>query len=147
MATVELKVITPSKLVFTEEVVSVTAPTVEGEITVLPRHENFFTLLKEGIVTIRREKKDDEYLAIGGGYFETNGKQITILVSKAYNQDELDAKQVEKAREDAQKVLAATKDNTERREAIAALRRTEIDLKLLQKRKYRASQASIPNQE
>ena len=60
MTTAELKVITPSKVVFTEEIYSITAPSVEGEITVLARHENFFTLLKEGLLTIRREKKEDE---------------------------------------------------------------------------------------
>lgn len=137
MTTVQLKVITPARIVFEEEITSITAPSVEGEITVLPRHENFFTMLKEGIVTIRRAQKEDEYLAIGGGYFETNGEQITVLVSKAYNQDELDAKQVEKARSDAQKVLEQTKDQTERQQALATMRRLDIDLQLLQKRRKR----------
>lgn len=142
MATVQLKVITPARIVFEEEITSITAPGTEGEMTVLPRHENFFTVLKEGIITIRRPEKEDEYLAIGGGYFETNGKQITILVSKAYNQDELDAKQVEKARAEAQKVLEQTKDQTERQQVLASLRRIDIDLQLLQKRRKRP----MPNQ-
>lgn len=145
MATVTLKVITPARIVFEEEIISITAPSVEGEMTVLPRHENFFTVLKEGIITIRREKGDDEYLAIGGGYFETNGEQITVLVSKAYNQDELDAKQVEKARADAQKVLEQTKDQTERQQAIASLKRIDIDLQLLQKRRKRPVQTPQVN--
>lgn len=142
MTTAQLKVITPAQIVFQEEVTSITAPSVEGEITVLPRHENFFTLLKEGIVTIRRAKKEDELLAIGGGYMETDGKQITVLVSQAYNQDELDAKQVEKAREDAKKRLSETKSTQERSEALSALRRAEIDLRLLQKRPRRAPQTT-----
>jgi F-type H+-transporting ATPase subunit epsilon len=140
MATVTLKVITPAKIVFEEEIQSITAPSVEGEITVLPRHENFFTMLKEGIITIRRPQREDEYLAIGGGYFETDGQQITVLVSKAYNQDELDAKQVEKARADAQKILEETKDQAERQSALASLRRIDIDLQLLQKKRKRPVQ-------
>ena len=139
MSNVPLKVITPSKIVMDEEVTSVTAPSVDGELTVLPRHQNLFTLLKEGIITIRREGKDEEYLAIGGGYLETDGKHIKILVSRAYGQDELDETLVQKAMQDAEKVIHDTKDKTEMAEALKTMRRSEIDLKLLKLRKKRPS--------
>lgn len=135
--TAEIKVITPAKIVIQEPVISVTAPSVEGELTVLPRHEHFFTLLKEGIVTIRREGKEDELLAIGGGYLETDGKQITVLVSEAYGQDDIDEAQAQKALEDAKKLIANTKDHQEREQAYAAMRRSEIGLSLLSKRRKR----------
>lgn len=133
MAEFELKIITPTKIVKTEQVNSVTAPGEEGELEVLPRHEHSFVLLKEGIVTIRKQGQEDEFLAIGGGYLETDGKQLTILVSHAYGQDEIDKEMVEKAMADAKRILDETKDKHDQAEAIATLRRSEISLKLLQK--------------
>lgn len=142
MAQVALKVITPSRIVIDETVVSVTAPSTEGEITVLPRHQKLFTLLQEGIITIRRSEKDEDFLAIGGGYLETDGKQITILVSRAYGQDEVDQHLVKRAMEDAQKVIHDTKDKQQHAEAYASLRRSQIDMKLLQKRRHRQQPTS-----
>ena len=54
MNTLKLKIITPKKIALEEEVLSVTAPSEEGEITVLPHHVNLFTLLVEGIVKIKK---------------------------------------------------------------------------------------------
>ena len=74
-----LRIITPRKIVLEEEVNSVTAPSADGEITVLPRHTNLFTLLNEGVVMIRKNGKEN-YLAIGGGFLETDGTEINLLV-------------------------------------------------------------------
>lgn len=139
MAEIELKVITPTKVVKTEMVTSVTAPGQEGELTVLARHQNTFVLLKEGIITIRKPSVEDEFLAIGGGYLETDGKQVSILVSAAYGQEEINREQVEKAIEQAKKVINETKDKQEQAAAIASLRKSELSLKLLQKRRRRGS--------
>ncbi|MFA9288434.1 MAG: ATP synthase F1 subunit epsilon [Weeksellaceae bacterium] len=128
-----LKVITPRKLTLEREVVSITVPSASGEITILKNHANLFSLLKEGIITIRTEKDEEEYMAIGGGYLETDGKHISILVSRAYNQEQIDEDQTKKAIEDAEKLLADAKDKTERSEATALLRRSLLDTKLLQK--------------
>jgi F-type H+-transporting ATPase subunit epsilon len=70
-------------------------------------------------------------MAIGGGYLETDGKSIYILVSRAYNQEEIDEAATHEAMERAKKVLQETKDKTELTEASALLRRSVLDLKLL----------------
>ena len=54
---------------------------------------------------------------------------------------------VEKAKNDAEKILANTKDFQERSAALATLRRTEVDFKLLSRRSRRPQTQSIPNQE
>lgn len=130
----KLKIITPTKQVVDREVSSVSVPSKEGEITILPKHTNLFSLLEEGIITIRAEK-EEEYMAIGGGYLETDGKEVEILVSRAYKQDEIDEKLTEKALNDAKNMLQQTKDRSQRAEATALLRRSIVSLKLLKKRK------------
>lgn len=114
------------------EVSSITVPSSDGELTILPKHANILSLLTEGIITIRGEK-EEQFMAIGGGYLETDGKTIHILVSRAYNQDEIDEAMANRAIDNAKKILHDTKDKTEREDAAALLRRSTVDLKLLGK--------------
>lgn len=129
-----LRIITPKKVVLEQDVDSVTAPGVDGEFTVLPEHSKLFSLLKEGIVMIKSGKNED-FLAIGSGYLETDGSELTILVARAYGQDEIDVKITEEAIKSAQTLVARAKDRVERETATMLLRRSIIDQKLLKKRR------------
>jgi len=140
MDKLHLKVITPKKIVFEDDVLSVSTPTKKGEITILPKHTKLFVMLDEGVIKIRKERSED-LLAIGGGYLETNGKELTILVSKSYGQDEIDQELTEKAVSEAKKIISRARDQSERQKAIITLRRSLIDIKLLKKRKKPSSGA------
>jgi len=130
----KLRIITPKKMVLEEEIEAVTLPSIEGEITILPNHVSLFSLLKEGVVKIKYEKKED-FLAIGGGYVETNGEYVNLLVSRAYGQDEINQTATEKAIKEAEENLKKAKTTEERLQAGALLRRSMVDLKLLKKRR------------
>ncbi len=132
-----LKVITPKKLAFEKDIVSITVPTATGELTILPKHADLLSLLTEGVITIRTEK-EEEYMSIGGGYMETDGKIIQILVSRAFGQDEINEEMTKRALESAQKVLDEVEDKSERTEALRTLRRSMVDMKLLSKMRRKA---------
>jgi len=136
MATIRLKVITPRKIVIDKQISSVTVPTSDGEITILPHHVHLFSLLVEGIVKIKSGDSEDD-LAIGGGYLETNGETVTVLVSRAYGQDEIDRDLTNKAVEEAKLILTKSTDEKERAEAMTIIRRSVIDSKLMKRRKSR----------
>jgi F-type H+-transporting ATPase subunit epsilon len=131
---IKLRIITPKQVVLEGEIQSITVPSVEGEITILPKHVNLFSMLNEGVVKIKYEKKED-YLAIGGGYVETNGEYVNLLVSRAYGQDVVNQATTEKAIKQAQEMLQKAKTDEERIEAGTLLRRSVVDMKLLKKRK------------
>ena len=135
MQKIHLKIITPQKIALEADVNSVSAPTLQGEITVLPRHVNLFTLLVEGIIKFKSSAQE-KYLAIGGGYLETDGEEVNILVSRVYGQDEIYPKLTEQAIEDAKNTLKLVKAETDREQAMSLLRRSLIDLKLLKRRKH-----------
>ena len=144
MTSLHLKIITPQKIALEEEVLLVSAPSVQGEITILPHHLNLFTMLREGIIKIQPVKDDSstgkvKFLAIGAGYLETDGEDINILVSRAYGQDEIDAEQTQKAIEDAKKILVKAADEKQRQQAISTIRRSVIDMKLIKRRKKHSS--------
>lgn len=136
MSLLRLKVITPRKIVMDKQVNSVTVPTSDGEITVLPHHAHLFSLLVEGIVKIKKDGSEDD-LAIGGGYLETNGETVTVLVSRAYGQNEIDKNLTDKAVEQAKLILSKSTDEKERAEAMTIIRRSVIDSKLMKRRKAR----------
>ena len=131
----KLKIITPKKIVHEEEVKSVTVPSSEGELTILPKHTNLFCMLQEGILTYKGDGRDD-YLAIGGGYMETDGKEVRILVARAYGQDAIDEKLTQEAITKAQKLLTEAKDINQRREASALIRKSLIDMRLIKRKKH-----------
>jgi len=136
MSFLHLKIITPKKIVLEEEVFSVTIPTTSGEITVLPKHEKLFSIITEGIIKIKK-KDEEDYLSIGGGYLETDGKELNILVSRAYGQNEIDEEMINQATEEAKKILSQPVSKKEKSEAISMMRRAIIDTKLLKKRKHK----------
>jgi F-type H+-transporting ATPase subunit epsilon len=119
-----------------KQVDSVTVPTADGEITILPHHVHLFSLLVAGIVKIKKADNEDA-LAIGGGYLETNGKTVTVLVSRAYGQDEIDRELTDRAVEEAKHILTKSTDEKERAEAMTIIRRSVIDSKLMKRRKSR----------
>jgi len=130
----KLRIITPRKVVLEEEINSITLPSADGEITILPNHVNLFSLLNEGVVKIKYDRKED-FLAIGGGYVETNGEYVNLLVSRAYGQEVINQTATEKAIKQAQDMLQKAKTNEERLEASSILRRSIVDMKLLKKRR------------
>ena len=136
MSSLKLRIITPNKIVLEKEILQITLPTSEGEITVLPNHIPLFSTLIEGVITIV-DDKEESFLSIGGGYLETDGKTINILVSRAYGQDEIDEKEIELAKKEAEKSVAIAKTEEERQQALASLRRSTFDIKLLEKVKRR----------
>jgi F-type H+-transporting ATPase subunit epsilon len=134
-----LKIITPQKKVLEKEVKSITCRTVNGEITVLPRHCALLTLLADGVITVRDSGGSEEFFSAGSGYIETDGITARILISRAAGQDELDERKVNEAREQAKKILAEQKNASDRRRALAMLQRTTLDLKVVKKLKHKHS--------
>lgn len=129
-----LKIVTPQKIVVELDTSSVTAPSVEGEITILPHHSRLFSQLKEGVLRFKKGSSE-EMFAIGGGFLETDGKELNILVSRAYGQDEINEKQTKDAIERAKKIIEESKDQAQIHQASLLLRHSLVDMKLLKKRR------------
>ncbi len=129
----QVSVITPTKKVLEVQALSVSLPTTAGEITVLPQHDKLLTMLEEGIVTIRTSTSSEDSIAIGGGYAQTDGQELKVLVSRAYGQEEIDEKLTKEAIAKAQKIMEESHDDAERAEATSLIRRSLVDMKLLEK--------------
>ena len=104
--TLQLEVVTPTRLVVSERVTEIVAPGSEGYFGVLPDHIPFITTLKAGALTYWKGR-EEHYLAIARGYAEVRGDRLSILADAAEAAEEIDVARAERARERAERRLEA----------------------------------------
>jgi len=140
--TLHLKIVTPERIVFEDEVDSATVMTESGEITVLPGHIPLVTSLKPGEMRLMKGRTE-ELLAVSTGFFEVRpGNQLIILADTAERLEELELEKIEEAKERARKFLEDKRhaDDVSFADASAALERELARYKVALKKKYRKVQ-------
>jgi F-type H+-transporting ATPase subunit epsilon len=135
---IRLEIVTGERLVYSDDVESVVAPGVEGEMGILPHHAALMTSLAPGELRVKKDGQE-VVMAVSGGFMEVLPHKVTILADTAERADEIDEARAEEARNRAQKRLAqAEKDGgVDAARAQAAMRRAVVRLKVAQKRKRR----------
>ena len=74
----QLKVITPSEIVTSCSIQKIMIEGIDGFRTLLPKHIDFITALKSGIMTYVTEDNQTIYLACNQGLFVKCGDQVSI---------------------------------------------------------------------
>jgi F-type H+-transporting ATPase subunit epsilon len=127
-----LEIVTPKGAVLSDRVDIVTAPGYSGEFGVLANHAPMLSTIKIG--TLKYSKDDRQgLLMVGGGFCEVSNNKVTFLVESAERGTEIDVDRALKAKERAEKRLAAAQSQTEkinRTRAEAALQRALARLKV-----------------
>ena len=78
------ELVTPEKLVRSEEVYMVTVPGTEGDFGVLEGHAPVMSTIRDGaLVIVRTPGAQPETLAIRGGFAEVNDRGLTVLAEAA----------------------------------------------------------------
>ena len=107
--TLKLKIATPEKVIYENEILQVSIPTMDGEITVLPNHVPLVSVLKAGEMKIV-DKDGEQILAVSGGFLEVRGQnEIVILADNAERATEIDIDRAEQARLRAEELMKQTK--------------------------------------
>ncbi|MDO8583827.1 MAG: ATP synthase F1 subunit epsilon [bacterium] len=141
------KLVTPDRVLLDLEVRSISLPTPDGEITVLPGHVALASLLSPGIAKIETEKGMEE-VAVSGGFIRvTPDGVVNVLADTAEQGHELDMAVIEEAKKRAQDVMreAATKDDVSFALAAAALEKEFARYKLALK--HRSGKSSLRHSE
>ncbi|NLW36911.1 MAG: F0F1 ATP synthase subunit epsilon [Syntrophorhabdus aromaticivorans] len=99
-----LEIITPEKVLVSEEVDMVEAKGSLGEFGVLPGHIQFLTVLEIGEVRYTKDGKTS-YLATSGGFGEVADDKVTFLLDTAEFADDIDLERAKIAMEEAQERL------------------------------------------
>src|SRR3990170_2541069 len=89
MATFQLDLVSPEKLLFSGEVDQVDVPGSEGDFGVLAGHAPLVTTLRPGILTIYREGGVLP-VVVYGGFAEVNPEGLTVLADLAVPVEDFD---------------------------------------------------------
>jgi F-type H+-transporting ATPase subunit epsilon len=146
MATLRCEVVTPERVVYSDDVHMVIAPGVEGELGILPHHAPLMTALTYGQLVIRKEGEEDVLMAIGGGFMEIRDNRVTILADTAERAEEIDEARALAARQRAEERLRQRqREDVDFARAEAALRRSLVRLRVVERARQRRSRSSGPS--
>ena len=101
--TVELKVISPEKLVKSLPVEMVVVPGLEGDMGVLPGHSPLIAEVRPGVLDIRESGKIVEQIFVSGGFCEISPEHCTVLAEEAIPISEIDKAAAEDSLNSAKK--------------------------------------------
>ena len=100
-STIRLELVTPERLLLSEEVEEVVAPGYEGEFGVLPGHTQLLAILNIGILWYRKGSAIHK-IALGGGFAEVTHDRIVVMADTAERADEIDLERAQRARDRAE---------------------------------------------
>lgn len=132
-----LKIITPEKIVFEDDVDEVVLPTVNGEIAILPNHIGLVTQIIPGELIFKRGGKTDS-IAITGGFLEVSENLINILADYAVRARDIEVARAEEAQKRAQKLMKEKATEKDFRIAQAELRKALLEIKVGSKYRKRS---------
>ena len=131
-----LHIITPAQPIFVGQVSSVSLPTPDGEITVLPRHIPLVSIVSPGTILVRPTRKTELLFAVSRGVIQVDGKRVRILADTADRAEELEEKEVQAAKLRAQALLKERRGDVEGfAEATAILERELARLQVVRRRR------------
>jgi F-type H+-transporting ATPase subunit epsilon len=83
-------IVSPSKQIFSGEVISLTAPGSEGNFQILFNHADFLTSLTYGELKLVIEEGKVNHYATSGGFLEVKNNKVIILTETIEKADEID---------------------------------------------------------
>ncbi len=100
----QLLVVTPERKVVEAEADEVELPGAEGYLGILPGHTPLITLLKAGVLSLRRAGRSQSF-AVSSGFAEIAGDRVSVLADLAESGGEIDAAAAERERAKAQEEM------------------------------------------
>ncbi len=129
----QLEIITPTRVVFSEEATSLTAPGVEGGFQILYNHAPFLSALDIGEIKVKDKTGSDTFYATSGGFVEVNDNHVVVLADTAEKSSEIDVERAKAAKVRAEERLGRTQELVDLVRAETALLRATNRLRLSQK--------------
>lgn len=113
----KFELVSPERLLVSEQVESVVIPGAEGEMTVMANHAPVMTTIKPGVVTVKAAGSKEDRYVVFGGFADILPSGCTLLAESAVHVNDIDradlARRIQDAREDA----ADAKDDVTRSRA------------------------------
>ena len=102
----KLEIISPEKIIFSEDVKIVTLPSYEGDMGVLKNHISIITFLRPGIIKVQKKEGNINDFFVQDGTVEYFNDNLIVLSASAMNIKDLSKEFVDNLNKDTQEKLA-----------------------------------------
>jgi len=105
----QLSIVTPDRLVLTEEVDQVNIPGIEGDLGILYDHAPILTTMRPGRFSyelLGEKGKETIQMIISGGYLEVTDNRVIVLAEAVEFLDEIDKERAKASLVKAEEALA-----------------------------------------
>ncbi len=126
------EIVSPEGIIFEDQISSVSLPSYNGELTILPNHAPLFTKLSEGEVRITKDGEEISMI-ISGGFIEIRNNSAYILADYAIRAESIEMAKAEEKKRLAEEKLKNRLDNEEFTIVDKDLRMSILELKVAQK--------------
>ncbi|RWF15041.1 MAG: F0F1 ATP synthase subunit epsilon, partial [Mesorhizobium sp.] len=86
----KFELVSPERLLVSEQVESVVIPGAEGEMTVMAQHAPVMTTIKPGVVTVKTAAGKEERYVVFGGFADILPSGCTLLAESATHVNDID---------------------------------------------------------
>jgi F-type H+-transporting ATPase subunit epsilon len=121
--TFKFELITPERMLLSEDAAQVLVPGTEGEFTVLPGHAPTISALRPGVVDAALADARKVSVFVKGGLVEVDRDRLTVLAERAIPVEAMNAETIAAELETAEAELAAAGTDAARLAAATAVDR------------------------
>jgi F-type H+-transporting ATPase subunit epsilon len=121
--TFKFELVTPERMLLSEDAAQVVVPGMEGEFTVLSGHAPVVSALRPGVVEATLGDARKVRLFVKGGFAEVDADRVVVLAEHAFDLETTDAAGIAGELQTAQAELAAATTDVARLAASSALER------------------------
>lgn len=113
--------VSPERLLLSEDAEMVTLPGTEGDLGVLAGHEPLITTLRPGVIDVKGGARGDERFFVMSGFADIGPAKLTVLAEEAFPVAGVDAAAVDQRIADTKEDLLVAKTELERSRLVATL--------------------------
>jgi F-type H+-transporting ATPase subunit epsilon len=107
----KFELVSPERLLVSEEIQQVVIPAADGEMTVLADHAPVMATIKPGVVTVRTASGHDERYVVFGGFADILPDGCTLLAESAVAVGDIDREDIARRIQEAKEDIADAKDD------------------------------------
>ena len=129
---VSFELVSPAKLLVSEDVDMVVVPGAEGDFGVLAGHAPVISTVRAGTITVYQENGVSDRIFVAGGIAEVTTERCTVLAEEAERVDDIDRSEVEGQVAELRDLAGvvdtdAERDNVNTRMAVAEAKLAALD--------------------
>ena len=136
MDTFGLKIIASDKVFYEGRCRNLIIPAPDGEVGLLPHHENMVIAIEVGIARMEVEAGKWNEIAVGTGFAEIVNNRVTLLVDTAEKPEDIDVRRAQEQKERAEEQMRQKRSIQQYYHTQASLARAMNRQRLAQDKKW-----------